>query len=232
MAEIASYGLVDGIATLAMDDGKVNVLSPAMQEALHDGLDRAEADGAALLLTGRRGVFSAGFDLAVLRAGGTEAREMISGGFQLAARLLSFPAPVVIACGGHAIAMGVFLLLSGDYRIGAEGDFRIAVNEVAIGLTQPRASIEICRQRLTPAAFTRAVLLAETFTPADAVPAGFLDAVVPLDSLMERAQERARILAQLDRAAHTKSKGRARASMLDGLRAAIAADDAELRSPL
>jgi enoyl-CoA hydratase len=74
---------------------------------------------------------------------------------------------------------GEFLLLSGDYRIGVEGPYRVVANEVAIGLTMPRAAIEICRLRLAPAHFQRAVLLAETYTPSDGVAAGFLDRVVP-----------------------------------------------------
>ena len=90
---------------------------------------------------------------------------MLRAGFELAERMLSFPMPVVIACTGHAVAMGVFLVLSGDYRIGVAGRYKITANEVAIGLTLPRAAIEICRQRLTPAHFSRATVLAEVFPP-------------------------------------------------------------------
>ena len=223
-----SYGLEDAVASIVMDDGKVNVLSPTMLGALGDALDRAESDGAVAVLRGREGVFSAGFDLKVLRGGGDDAIGMLKAGFKLAERILSFPTPVVIACPGHAVAMGVFLLLSGDYRVGTTGPFRITANEVAIGLTMPRAAIEICRQRLTPAAFNRAVLLAEPFPPEDAVPAGFLDVVVSPDNLMKTADAAAAQFAQLDLAAHAASKLRARAATLAALRAAIAADDAEL----
>src|SRR3954454_2602696 len=116
---LTSYELQDGIGIIAMDDGKANALSPAMQAEIHGGLDAAERDAAVALLCGRPGLFCGGFDLGVLRAGGAEAAGMVRGGFELAERLLSFPQPVVIACTGHAIAMGLFVLLSGDYRIGA-----------------------------------------------------------------------------------------------------------------
>ena len=66
-----------------MDDGKVNVMSLAMQAALRNAFDRAEADQAVVLLTGRPGVFSAGFDLPTLRAGGPDAKAMVMGGFEL-----------------------------------------------------------------------------------------------------------------------------------------------------
>src|SRR5215468_869589 len=177
------YTLADGVATITMDDGKVNALSPHMLGELNAALDRAQADEAAVVLTGRSGLFSAGFDLAVLRAGGPAAAAMVRSGFELAARLLGFPAPVLAACSGHAVAMGAFLLLAADYRIGVAGPFRITANEVAIGVTMPQAAIELCQARLAPAAFSRAVMLAEVFSPEDAAAAGFLDQVVGLTDL-------------------------------------------------
>src|ERR1043166_7886315 len=111
MPSLVTYQLRDSIATITMDDGKMNVLSIDMFSELNDALDRAKADGAVVAFSGREGVFSAGFDLRVLAAGGTNASTMGLTGFELAERILSFPAPVVIACTGHAIAMGVFLLL-------------------------------------------------------------------------------------------------------------------------
>src|SRR5829696_8970992 len=113
MADPVRYDVADGVATLTMDDGKVNALSPAMLVAVNGALDRAADDEAVVVLTGREGMFSAGFHLPTLRAGGPDAIGMIRGGFALAARLLSFPRPVVIASTGHAVAMASFLLLSG-----------------------------------------------------------------------------------------------------------------------
>ncbi|HEX3462092.1 MAG TPA: crotonase/enoyl-CoA hydratase family protein [Acidimicrobiales bacterium] len=224
------YESTDRIATLTMDDGKVNVMSLGMQEALHSALDRAESDNAVVVLTGRPGVFSAGFDLNTLRAGGADAQAMVIGGFELSERLLSFPYPVVVACTGHAIAMGLFLLLSGDFRVGPEGPFKFQANEVAIGLTMPRAAIEVLRQRMSPGCFPRAVTLAETFTPANAVAAGILDEVVPTSQVAARAQQVAAMASTLDTAAHQHSKLRVRRSALDALRIGIEADKAELTS--
>jgi enoyl-CoA hydratase len=231
MGTLVGYQVEDSVATITMDDGKVNVLSPGMLAELDDALDRAAADRAVVVLTGREGLFSAGFDLQTLRGGGTDAPAMLRAGFELSARLLSFPAPVLIACSGHAIAMGVFLLLSGDYRLGVEGPFRITANEVAIGLTMPYAAVEICRQRLAPAQFNRAVLLAEVFSPESAVDAGFLDRVVPASELREAARSAAATLATLDMDAHAGSKQRAREAALRAIRAGIEADDALFRAP-
>jgi len=230
MSLFVSYEIDAGVAIITMDDGKANALSPRMQSEIHRALDRAEADGAIVCLTGRDGVFSGGFDLSILLAGGADALDMVRGGFELAERLLGFPRPVVIACSGHAVAMGAFLLLSVDYRIGTAGSYRITANEVAIGVTLPRAAIEICRQRLHPGAFTRATLLAEVFSPDDAVTAGFLDRVVSASELRSAARDVAAALIKLDGNAHVASKQRTRESFLRSLRAAIEADDAELRT--
>jgi enoyl-CoA hydratase len=221
---MVSYYCDDAIATITIDDGKVNALSVAVLAELNAALDQAERDDAVVILAGRDGVFSAGFDLPVLRGRGPDALAMLRAGFELAARLLAFPRPVVIACTGHAVAMGVFLLLCGDYRVGATGPYKITANEVAIGLTMPRAAVEICRQRLTPAHFNRAVVLAETFSPADAVAAGFLDRTAGASSVPEVARGVAAQLATLDRSAHETTKRRARAQALSAIRSAIDAD--------
>ena len=226
MGTLVSYQFRDAIGTITMDDGKVNALSLAMLTDLNAAFDQAESDRAVVVLTGREGVFSAGFDLSTMRAGGPDASAMVRGGFELAVRMLSFPTPVVIACTGHAIAMGVFLLLSGDYRVGATGPYKITANEVAIGLTMPMAAVEIARQRLTPAHLDRALLLAEVFGPDDSVLAGFLDRVVPATELADAVRGIAAEFTKLNMHAHAASKLRARADLLKALEASIDADSA------
>jgi enoyl-CoA hydratase len=218
---LVTYRVADSIATITMDDGKVNALSPAMLAELGDALDQAMADQAVIVLTSAARAFSAGFDLGVLSRGGADTYDLVRAGFELAARLLSFPRPVVIACNGHAVAMGVFLLLSGDYRLGATGPYKIMANEVALGLTMPEPAIEICRQRLAPAHFNRAVLLSEVYSPDHAVAAGFLDRVVPAAELGAAAHDTAAELAKLNMDAHAAAKLRVREQTLTVIRAAI-----------
>jgi len=223
---LLDYQLDDGIATIRLDDGKVNALSVEMQKAIHDAIGRAEADEAAIVLTGRPGRFSAGFDLATINAGGPATREMVIGGFRLVQRILTYPRPFVVGCTGHAIAMGTFLLLSADYRIGpGTGSYKWVANEVAIGLTMPRAAIEMLRMRLTPAAVDKAVNLSHQFGPADALASGYFDELVPDDEVVERATTVARTALTLDSRAHTASKLRTRAPALATLAQAIQEDD-------
>jgi enoyl-CoA hydratase len=227
---LVTYRLQDSVATIAMDDGKMNALSPRMLEELHAAFERAAQDRALVVLTGREGVFSAGFDLRTLASRSPEAAGMLRAGFELAARVLSFPRPVVAACNGHAIAMGLFLLLSCDYRIGTAGAYKLTANEVALGMIMPRAAVEICRQRLSPAHFSRAVLLAEVYAPESGLQAGFLDRVVSAAELQPAAAEQATALSKLNMDAHAASKTRARGLTLQAVRAGIEADDAEFRA--
>lgn len=217
------------VAAIALDDGRANVLSPAMQADIHAALDRAETAGLVPLISGREGRFSGGFDLDVMRTGGPEAAAMVVGGFELARRLLAFPRPVVVACTGHAVAMGAFLLTAADARIGvADGGHRVHANEVAIGMTLPRSAIEVCRAALTPTAFRRALDVATPFSHEEAVVAGFLDEVVPADQVVARARQEAERLAGLVGAAHVGTKALTRAPLLAALDAAIVADRADL----
>jgi enoyl-CoA hydratase len=227
IAPLVGYEFSDGIATLTMDDGKANAMSVAMLQALNDALDRAQADGAAVLLTGRAGMFSGGFDLAVFKRGPDELFRMLEAGARMTERLLSFPKPVVAACSGHAVAMGLFLLLSTDVRIGVDGGARLQANEVQIGLTLPHFAIEVCRQRLAPAHLHLVAATAAPYTPEQALVAGMLDELVPAASLAAVARERTAKLLMLNAEAFTATKLRLRADSLTALRAAIDADLAD-----
>ena len=166
MAELASYELEGRIATIAMDDGKVNAFSIEMLKAVMAALDQAEQDGAVVVLTGREKYFSAGFDLKVFPERPDEIVEMLTLGRRLCERLLSFPTPVLVACNGHAIAAGTFPALAADLRIGIEGPYKLGLNEVKIGLTVPLYVVELARQRLTPRDFNRALVTAAMYEPA------------------------------------------------------------------
>ena len=222
MSELATYELDGRIATIAMDDGKVNAFSIPMLQAVHAAFDRAEQDGAVVVLTGREGYFSAGFDLKVFASGDVNAViEMLTLGATLAERILAFPTPVLAACNGHAVAAGSFMLLAADLRIGTEGPFRIGLNEVKIGLTVPWFAIELARQRLQPAAFSRAVVNATMYSPGEAMQAGFLDRVVTASELRATSLGEAAELAELNAGAHAATKLRVRGSALTAIRTAI-----------
>jgi enoyl-CoA hydratase len=212
------YELRESTGILWLDDGKVNALTHDRVSACLQGLDRAEKEAQALLIVGRPGCFSAGFNLPVLRQGGDAASEMFLAGAELALRLYAFPRPVVIACTGHAIAMGAILCLSADARIGADGDYKIGLNEVAIGLALPELGVELARERLSKRHLSRAVLQAQLYTPREAVDAGFLDRVTSPEALIDECIEEAGRLASLDTVALRNTKLRLRGDAIARIR--------------
>jgi enoyl-CoA hydratase len=218
------YELADGVATVCMDDGKVNALSPALVAALGAAVARAEGEARALVLAGRPGRFSGGFDLAVMGESPEAAGALVTAGAELALRLYGCPCPVVAACTGHAIAMGAVLLLAADVRLGAEGDFKIGLNEVAIRLTLPAFATELARDRLSRRHLTRATLLAELYPPAAAVDAGYLDRLAPLDAVVAEARAEARRLAELAPQAFAGTRRRLRGETIARVRATLAED--------
>ncbi|HKS15239.1 MAG TPA: crotonase/enoyl-CoA hydratase family protein [Pseudomonas sp.] len=228
MSELITYHAEDGIATLTLNNGKVNALSPEVITAFNAALDRAQHDRAVVILTGQPGILSGGYDLKVMTSGPKEAVALVTAGSTLARRMLSHPFPIVVACPGNAVAKGAFLLLSADYRIGVEGPFKICLNEVQIGMTMHHAGIELARDRLRRAAFHRAVINAEVFNPHAAVDAGFLDKVVPAEQLQDAALAAARELKKLNMLAHRNTKLKVRKALLDSLDEAIALDQAPL----
>ena len=213
------------VAILRLDDGKANALPPVVLAALGAGLDRAAEAGQAVLLVGRPGRFSAGFDLSVMREGGPDAaREMITAGARLALRLARFPAPVVIGATGHALAMGAVLLLTADTRVGARGDFKIGFNEVAIGMATPAFLMEFARERISKRHFLRATVEAEIYDPESAVDVGFLDRTAEPDRVIDVALAEAERLAKLPRAAYARTRAVARSAVLDHIEASLVAD--------
>ena len=222
--ESVHYSLQGRVATLRIDDGKSNALSPQVLREIYLALDRAETDRAIVIITGRESVFSAGFDLNVMKRGGIKALRMLRTGYALPARVLAYPYPVIVACNGHALAMGVFLMLSADYVIGSRGDFKIAANEVAIGMTMPRIAAAMLRHRLNPAAFQRAVTLSEYFDVESALSAGFFDELVDPADLIPRAEACAEKFRALDQRAHTASKRRIRAALIRKIHFSIPLD--------
>lgn len=222
-----------GARILRLDDGKANAVSPAWLAELGAELDRAEkSEAKAVVLLGREGFFSGGFDLEALASGRSAAEALVGGGAELLMRLYLYPKPVVAACSGHAIAMGAFLLLASDVRIGAEGAFRIGLNEVAIGMTMPIFGVSFARERLSKRYFERAAVQAQLFAPEEARDAGFLDRVVAPDALEAAALEEVARLADLVPRAFAATKRRAHQALVDEIRATLADDLSKLMARL
>jgi enoyl-CoA hydratase len=219
MTDLVHFSEEPRYCLIQMDDGKANALGFDMLAQLDVALDRAEQAEKVVIIAGRAGKFSAGFDLSVMGQGGDAMIDLLGQGAGISRRLLKFPTPVVLAVSGHALAMGALLLLSADYRVGARGSFKLGLNEVAIGMTLPYFGIELATARLAPTHLNAAVGLAQVYDPDAAVTAGYLDEAVDEEELLPRAVALAEQLSGLDMRAHLYTKNRIREGLniaLDG----------------
>jgi enoyl-CoA hydratase len=225
MADLVTLVRDNDVAVITLDDGKANALSFAALDGLNDALSEAEASAKAVVLIGREGKFSAGFDLGVMTGDIDDARKLLATGALLGLRIYTFKIPVVLGVTGHALAMGGILTTTADYRVGADGNFKIGLNEVAIGMPVPTFGVEFCRDRLAKAWFTRCVQHATLCSPTEAVAAGFLDEVVPMDEVATRARA---VAAQLAETVHpgpfAMTRQTIRGALAEDVRAGLDAD--------
>lgn len=231
MTNLTEYKEEEHYAIITLNNGKVNAISHEVIDNLNLCLDKAENNKKIVILTGKPGVFSGGYDLKSMTASPQSALDLVTKGSKLSLRMLSFPMPIIIACNGHAIAKGAFLLLSADYRLGTDGDFKIGLNEVMIGMTMHNAGVEIAKARLTPASLNRSVNNSEIYTPKDAISAGFLDKIVPQEHLLPTAIKIAEMFTQLNPKAHAATKLKVRQASLENIEKAIQQDIKEGLTP-
>lgn len=211
----------NNVALITMDDGKVNAINFELMDALNAALDRAEKEAKAIVLTGRPDRFSAGFDLKAF-TGFTrdDAARLLDRASGLVLRLFAGPLPSIAACNGHAIAMGAFLLLACDTRIGVQGDYKIGANETLTNMRLPVFAVELLRERISKKYLTRATVQAEIYDPAGAAKAGFLDAICEEEQLLPQAMALAAQLAAMP-GAYSWNRAALRQGAVERIRASI-----------
>lgn len=205
----------NGIAVITFDDGKANALSPDMLTKLDDAITQVETEAKAIVLVGRPERFSAGFDLKLMMAGPESANALLTQGVKFFGRLFTHPKPIVMACTGHAIAGGVLLLLCADHRVGVAGDYKLGLNETAIGMPLPVFALELAKARLDNRRLEEATLMAKIYNPEEATAVGYLDETTSADALVDTAVKRASALAELAPHAYAITKAKLRQPCLD-----------------
>jgi enoyl-CoA hydratase len=226
MPEVLATVRRDGnIAILSLDDGKVNVFSLSMAQRLQECFEEVGEDVGAVVVTGRPGIFSAGFDLKTITSGDRAAiAHMVTTTVRMAMDVMNFPRPVVGAATGHCVAMGALFLMTMDYRVGARGNFKIGLNEVRDGLRLPIFAVELARYRLPTSSLIASAQHAVLYDPDGAVKAGFLDEVVDADQLLDTALARAKQLATLPNPAYRVSKSNLVAPVRERILSTLDAD--------
>lgn len=215
-----SYQQQDDVAIAVFDDSKANAVGHEFIDHMEDCLARAEQDAKALVIGGRDGVFSGGFDLKEFEKGAAATQALVHRGEAMMGALFQYPLPLVAACTGHAVAAGGFMLLSCDTRIGASGAFKIGLNETAIGMILPAFGLILGEARLAARYRTRALIQAELFSPDEAMAAGFLDQVTAAGQTLDQAIASAAVLGAMPGAAYRGNKLAQRQTAIKALTAA------------
>ena len=189
----------DGVGILYIDTEYNNAYNLESVREANEMLDEAENDGAigALVVTAsHKSMFSPGLDLPTLLG---YSREEILRFFQdiagLVRRKFVFPKAQVYALNGHAIAGGGLRPLTGEYRIMAEGSARIGLVEIDLGIAMPRGSAAMVQYVLGVPLTETLLMEGRTYSPAEAMEIGYVDAVAERGQLLDRAIEQARFLA-------------------------------------
>jgi enoyl-CoA hydratase len=232
VSEDSSWSLTfeNDIAVIDQDDHRANAYTVEGLTRLNELLDTAQGSAGAVVLHGRPGYFSGGFDVRTIKEGGDRFDEMLALGARMFARLLTYPLPVVAACTGHALAAGSLVLLASDVRVGAAGDFKLGLHEVAILSPLPRFLIELARYRLPPIGI-EGVLRGMIFDPESARDHGYLDVVVAPESVKETALREARQLMRLRRGVFAGAKFALRGDVAERMLSDLDGDLRLLNSP-
>lgn len=209
----------NGAHILTMDDGKVNALNKEKLDSLTEALATAALDQAPVVIRGRKGIWSAGFDLKGFATGAQAALAQLEAGRQAILAILKHPAPVITVCEGHAYPMGAFLMLAADHAIGVDGDFVCGMNESAIGMVLPLYATELGMARLAPAG-RKAVATGELFPPRRALEVGYFDKVVTPEALEDSVKAAITSMKSLNAGAFAGNKAIINKQVIAGIEAA------------
>ena len=190
---------LDGVRTLKLAHGKVSAIDLELGEALSAAIaDAAATSVKAVIITGSGSSFSAGVDLFRLVQDGPDyARRFIPVLDDLLRAALTFPKPMVAAINGHAIAGGCILAAACDHRIMTEGNGRIGIPELAVGVPFPALPMQIIAARLGDGPLRDLVFSGRTVQIDEAKALGLIDEKCPAGMLLDRATEVAQKLAAI-----------------------------------
>ncbi len=205
------------VRELRLNRPPANALSPELIVALKQAVEAAPQDGArAIVLSGIPGRFSAGLDVPLLLTLDRSAIASLWREFYaLWGALARSPIPIAAAITGHATAGGAVLPLFCDCRIAAQGDWKLGLNEVQVGLQLPPAICSGLKRLVGAHQAERLAVGGLLISPDEAARIGLVDEVVPLDHVVNRAIEWCRSLVALPVDAMAATRRRARADLFE-----------------
>ncbi|MDQ3039238.1 MAG: enoyl-CoA hydratase/isomerase family protein [Pseudomonadota bacterium] len=210
------------IHELRLARAPVNALDPSLCQALTSAIASAIANGAqGIVLAGGPKVFSAGLDVPFLLSLGDDQDALLSAWddfFAAARALASCPVPVAAALAGHSPAGGCVLALCCDYRVMADGPYRIGLNETQVGLVAPEG-IQALLARVVGAHRAERLLVGGVLVEAtEALAIGLVDELTGIDGVATRARVWLEALLDLPRGPVLETRRIARRDVVEALR--------------
>jgi len=205
--------LQDNVAVIDINDGKANVVGHQFMDEISGLLQQAQEQADAVVIKANASVFSAGFDLKEINKGKQETGVLLKRGMQLLIDLYAHPQPLIVACEGHAVGIGAFILLAADNRIGSDANYSVALPETKIGMAFTPVLLELIHSRIPAEFHAQVALQSKQLTPQQAVKMGFLDELVeqPLEQAIALAKE----LAELPKEFYARNKSDLRFESID-----------------
>jgi len=221
-AEIATLSQENNVSIIRLDDGKANAFSHEMLTRFNELLAEVPRDSGSLIITGREGLFSGGFDLKTLATGDMEKiRKMVILGYKTLLDLYGFDRPLIAAVTGHSIALGLFVTCCADYRIAIDGQYICQANEVRNNMDIPTQIMEILKARVNKNYFYPAVYHSDAYSMKDSIAVGYIDEVVSEDNFMERVMQKAEELSSLPHPFYANTKHFAQGDVIQKITDAI-----------
>ena len=224
MSELATLKTEGDVSIITLDDGKANVFSYPMLETLQKILSEIPKDKGSVIITGRDGMFSGGFDLKTFASGDVDQiKNMSALGFKTLFDLYTFPRPVVAAISGHAVALGIFVVCCCDYRIGIDGELVVQANEVRNNMDIPSPIMEVAESRIDKKHVYSVLYHADPYPFDKCIEAGLLDEIASSSDFEKRIMEKAEDLASLGHPHYAKTKQAHQRPLLEAISNALPA---------
>lgn len=203
------------VLELQLDRPPVNALDGELIKAVRDAVEQAPGEGArAIVLSGSEGMFSAGLDVpALLELPRDRLIKVWDDFFGLMAALARSPVPVCAAITGHSPAGGAVVSIFCDYRIMADGEFQIGLNEVQVGLEVPEPIVRALARLLGPYPAERLIVSGAMLSALEARQQGLVDELAPPETVVERSVRWCQALLDLPRGAMAGTRAIARADL-------------------
>lgn len=216
MLDLIEHG---NVAEVRMNRSPANALNAALVMDLTDGLRQAIAGGAdAVVISGQPGMFSGGLDVPeLLPLPRSAIREFWELFFGLMRTIATSPVPMVAAITGHSPAGGAVIAVHCDYRIAAEGDFKIGFNEVRVGLPVPSTILAALTDVAGAGNARRLATLGLLISPGEGHRIGLIDELTPAADVVSRAVDWCREVTSLPKIAMNETRRQSKAALLENL---------------